>query len=91
MNCRANEGGPFIDERVQKEFSRFVAIVLHTDGQDEKYFASSKRNGNLQMKRFGTRANPHYVLLDPTGTKDYAQRGGVFTVEELVAFLQLAP
>jgi hypothetical protein len=68
-----------------------VAIILHTDGQDDKYFESSKRNARLQFERFGTRANPHYVLLDPTGTKIYAQQGGVFDVDELVEFLQAAP
>jgi hypothetical protein len=68
-----------------------VAIVLHTDGQDDKYFESSQRNARLQSERFGTRANPHYVLLDPTGKTIYAQRGGVFNVDELVAFLQAAP
>jgi len=76
---------------VQKEFGRFVAIVLHTDGQDEKYRESSKRNIRLQAERFGTRALPYYVLLDPTGTKIYDKRGGVFDVDELVEFLQEAP
>jgi thioredoxin-related protein len=68
-----------------------VAIVLHTDGQDDKYFESSKRNARLQFERFGTRANPHYVLLDPTGKEVYAERGGVFTAEELIEFLRQVP
>lgn len=68
-----------------------MAIVLHTDGQDDKYFESSKRNARLQFERFQTRALPHYVLLDPTGTKVYDERGGVFTVDELVAFLRQVP
>jgi hypothetical protein len=68
-----------------------VAIVLHTDGQDDKYFESSQRNARLQSERFGTRANPHYVLLDPTGEKIYDQQGGVFTVDELVEFLRRVP
>jgi hypothetical protein len=68
-----------------------VAIILHTDGQDEKYFASSQRNARLQFERFGTRALPYYVLLDPTGTKVYDKRGGVFSVPELVDFLRQVP
>lgn len=68
-----------------------MAIILHTDGQDEKYLESSKRNARLQFDRFGTRALPHYVLLDPTGTKVYDQRGGVFAEDELLEFLRQVP
>jgi len=68
-----------------------VAIILHTDGQDDKYFESSQRNVRLQADRFGTRALPYYVLLDPTGKKIYDERGGVFNVDDLVEFLQAAP
>lgn len=68
-----------------------MAIVLHTDGQDDKYFESSKRNARLQNERFQTRALPYYVLLDPTGTRVYDERGGVFTAEELIAFLRQVP
>lgn len=68
-----------------------MAIILHTDGQDDKYFESSQRNVRLQADRFGTRALPYYVLLDPTGKKIYDERGGVFNVDDLVEFLQAAP
>ena len=68
-----------------------MAIILHTDGRDAKYLESSKRNARLQAERFGSRALPYYVLLDPTGTKIYDERGGVFDVDELVEFLQEAP
>jgi hypothetical protein len=68
-----------------------VAIILHTDGRDEKYLESSKRNARLQKDRFGTRALPHYVLLDPAGSKVYDERGGVFNVDELVDFLRQVP
>ncbi|MHC4548960.1 MAG: hypothetical protein ACYTEZ_09290 [Planctomycetota bacterium] len=68
-----------------------MAIVLHTDGTDEKHYESSLRNRTLQKERFGTRALPHYVLLDPTGQKVYAWRGGVFDVEELIEFLRRVP
>ena len=76
---------------MQKEFGRFVAIVLHTDGKDEEFGESSIRNRELQRERFGTVALPHYVLLDPTGAKVYAQTGGVFSEAEVLAFLKKAP
>ena len=85
------ERGPFLNDRVKKEFSRFVVIVLHTDGQDEKYGESSARNRELQRERFGTTALPHYVVLDPTGKKVYWEKGGVFGVEELLEGLGKAP
>jgi len=68
-----------------------VAIILHTDGRVAKYLESSQRNARLQAERFGTRALPYYVLLDPTGTTVYDERGGVFDVDELLEFLQAAP
>jgi hypothetical protein len=80
-----------MEEPVQEEFGRFVAIILHTDGRDEEYRESSLRNARLQRERFNQRALPYYVLLDPTGTKVYAHRGGVFSVPELIDFLQKAP
>ena len=68
-----------------------MAIILHTDGQDDKYFESSQRNVRLQAERCGTRALPYYVLLDPTGKKVYDERGGVFDVDEFVEFLRQVP
>jgi hypothetical protein len=68
-----------------------VAIILHTDGRDEKYLESSQRNAKLQRDRFDTRGLPYYVLLDSTGTKIYDERGGVFDVDELLEFLRQAP
>jgi len=85
------EGGPFLDGRVQRQFKRFVGVILHTDGQDEKYRDSSRRNQELQIERYGTRALPYYVLLDPTGTKVYWERAGVFPAEELLEALRKVP
>jgi hypothetical protein len=81
------ERGPFLDDEVQKEFGRFVSIVLHTDGND----AASDRNAAFQLDRFGTRANPLYVLLDPTGEKVYWQRGGTFEKDVLLEALRSVP
>jgi hypothetical protein len=68
-----------------------VAVILHTDSRDEKYLESSLRNAELQRDRFDQRALPYYVLLDPTGTKIYAEHGGIFGEDELIEFLQKAP
>ena len=85
------ERGPFLDERVQEKFGRFVGIVLHTDGKDDKYFESSQRNIKLQVERFEQRALPYYVLLDPTGTTVYWKGAGVFTVDDVLAALDRVP
>jgi len=84
------EGGPFLAEVVQKEFARFVEIVLHTDGGGELR-ESNRRNREFQRERFGTVALPYYVLLDPTGTKIYWQGGGVYTAEDFASNLREAP
>lgn len=84
------EGGPFLDRSVQKEFARFVEIVLHTDGGGER-FDSNRANREFQRDRFGTIALPYYVLLDPTGTKVYWQGGGVYTPDEFAEILRMAP
>ena len=82
------ERGPFLDERVQEEFGRYVGIVLHTDGKDEKYGPSSIRNSELLRNRFNTKALPFYVILDPTGEKVIWKRGGVIPVEDVLAALK---
>jgi len=85
------ERGPFLNDEVRKEFERFVVIILHTDGTDERHLDSSIRNQDLKRERFGTAANPHYAVLDPTGKKVYWEKGGVFGVEELLAGLRTVP
>ena len=85
------EGGPFLNDEVQKEFKRFVGIVLHTDGKDDAHRESSERNAELQLDRFGTRANPLYVLLDPTGEHVYWKKGGIFSKEVLLEALRSVP
>jgi hypothetical protein len=70
---------------VQKEFRRFVEILLYTDGGEENL-----KNRDFQLERFGTVALPHYVLLDPTGTKVLWEGGGYRSAEEFAASFQLA-
>jgi len=62
------EGGPFLDERIQKEFGRFVEIRLHNDHPEDEI---ANRNKLLQQKHFGTIAMPYYVLADSTGETVY--------------------
>ena len=85
------EGGTFLTEQMQEKFGRFVEIQLHTDGRDDKYRPSSRRNRKLQKERFGTVALPFYALLDPTGKKVYWSGGGVISEEDFLKFLALAP
>ena len=85
------EGGTFLDTEIQKEFGRFVEIVLHTDGKDEKFGPSSQRNRALQQQRFATVALPFYALLDPTGSKVYWQKGGVVSEADFLAALKSVP
>lgn len=79
------EGGPFLSKAVQKEFRRFVEIVLHTDGGERKM-----ENRTFQKERFGTVALPYYVLMDPTGTKIYWQGGGVYNASDFAEHLRRA-
>lgn len=78
------ERGPFLDDRLQEEFSRFVEILLHTDGKDARYRESSVRNRRLQKERFGTVALPYYAIVDPFTEKVYWQAGGVFDADEFL-------
>ncbi len=87
------ESGTFLDDKVKKEFGRFVLVVLHTDGRDDKYRESSIANATLLRERFNTRSIPFYVAMDPTGTKVY-WTGGVQEAEDpddLVAALSKVP
>ncbi len=79
------EGGPFLSKAVQREFKRFVEIVLHTDGPEE-----NRKHRDFQKERFGTIALPYYVLLDPTGTKILWQGGGSYTAEQFAGHLAAA-
>lgn len=77
------EGGPFLSRDVQKEFRRFVEIVLHTDGGKH-----GPENRGFQKERFATVALPYYVLLDPKGEKVYWEGGGVYDASDFAAILR---
>ncbi len=77
------ERGPFLSKPVQKEFRRFVEILLYTDGGEQ-----NRSNRDFQKERFGTFALPYYAALDPTGTRVLWQAGGAHTAEEFAASLK---
>ncbi len=85
------ESGTFLNENIQKEFGRFVEIVLHTDGRDERFGASSQANLHYLRERFGTVSIPFYAVLDSSGEKIYWRKEGYVNAEEFVAGLQKAP
>ena len=85
------EGGPFLSRNMQREFSRFVMVELHTDGRGEEFRESSERNREIQRENYGTAALPYYVLLDPSGRKVYWQGGGPLSEEEFIAKLKSVP
>jgi hypothetical protein len=85
------ERGAFLDPELQKEFSRFVEIRLHTDGRDAVYGPSSKRNRDLQARLFETIALPYYAALSPDGKTVHWRAGGVLPAREMAAALREVP
>jgi hypothetical protein len=80
------EGGPFLSKVVQKEFRRFVEVVLYTDGPEE-----NRKNRQYQRERFGTVALPYYVLLDAGGQRVWWQGGGFYDGNAFEEQLKKAP
>jgi hypothetical protein len=81
------EGGTFLEERIQKEFGRFVMIELHTDKGPSPYELSQASRA-LQRRRFGTVALPYYALLDPMGERVLWKKGGVVPADDFLAALR---
>lgn len=82
------EGGTFLDQRLQKEFERFVEVRLHGDHGNGEI---RDRNREIQRERFGTVALPYYAVTDPTGEKVYWTGEGKVAAEEFLAGLREAP
>jgi thiol:disulfide interchange protein DsbD len=73
-NCRTMEGGLFLDPAVMAEFDEMVLADLYTDIPTEAIgeefhtpVAVSKANQKLRSEKYGTTANPYYVILSPDG------------------------
>jgi len=82
------EGGAFLDERIQKEFGRFVEIRMHNDHADTAIGTANKLR---QQKRHNTVGMPYYVLTDSTGKKIYWKGGGVMSADSFLAALKSVP
>ena len=82
------EGGTFLDDRIQKEFHRFIEIRVHTDHDDKQLRYQGK---TLQRERFQTLAVPYYAILDSSGKHVYWKRGGVMSEDEFLSGLKNAP
>ncbi len=79
VNCREMEANVWSDPRVLKKLSEdFVVVALYVDDKtalDKEEWVKStydgkwkksigKKNANFQIQRYGTNAQPYYVLLD---------------------------
>src|ERR1035438_7002089 len=62
-NCHWMRGNILSRPEIAAELKNFVLLELYTDGVD----AASEANSKLQLDKFGTVAEPYYVILDPDG------------------------
>jgi len=88
MNCRTMESGTFLDDRIQKEFERFVEIRIHTDHPEPKLAYEGKK---LQGERFKSLAAPYYAVLDSSGKTVLWSKPGVMDADTFLAGLRSAP
>jgi thiol:disulfide interchange protein len=80
VNCREMEARVWSDRRVLERLRRdYVLLALYVDDKmelpPEKWYRSSfdgrlkksvgMQNGDFQIRRFGTNAQPYYAVLDP--------------------------
>jgi len=87
-NCRWMEKNMFPDPAVKKELDKFVLAELYTDRETPEHEAADRRNGELQVEKFGSVALPLYAIVDPSGNK-LAQFGGLTrSKQEFIGFLQ---
>ena len=82
------ESGTFLDDRIQKEFSRFVEIRIHTDHPEPELAYQGKK---LQRERYKLVAAPYYAVLDSSGETTYWSKGGIMGADEFLAGLRTAP
>jgi thiol:disulfide interchange protein len=79
-NCHWMRANMLARPEIAARLQNFVLVELFTDGTD----TASEANSKLQLEKFGTIAEPYYVILDPDGnvvarfeglTKDAAAYG----------------
>ena len=84
------EGVTFLDDEIQKEFGRFVEILLHTDGGGD-FAATSLVNRDLLDEMFETVSIPYYAVLDSSGKKVLWHDGGAISKDKVLEGLRTAP
>ena len=60
-NCHWMRANTLARPEIVAVLKNFVLLELYTDGTD----AASEANAKLELDKFGTVANPYYVILDP--------------------------
>ena len=103
VNCREMEARVWSDPRVLKKLKEdYIVVSLYTDDKtnlpENEQFNSEilktqvntigKKFQHLQAEKYGTVAQPYYVLLDTEGEKLVAEPIGVeFNIEAYLAYL----
>jgi thiol:disulfide interchange protein len=84
VSCREMEANVWSDPEVLKVLNNdYLIVALYVDDRQEWLDSTSKTrktmgdvNYELQASKFGTNAQPYYVLLDPVSEKKLAQSVG---------------
>lgn len=102
VNCREMESAVWSDPRVlQRLKDNFVIIALYVDDKtilpENEWITSTrdgkvkkslgKKNADFQMTRFGTNAQPYYVLLDNNGKELNTPKAYDLNADNFVLFL----
>jgi thiol:disulfide interchange protein DsbD len=83
-NCHWMRANMLSKPEIAAVLKDFVLVELYTDGTD----AASEANQKLQLDKFGTIAEPFYVILDPDEKLIAKFEGQTKDVAEYLAFLK---
>jgi thiol:disulfide interchange protein DsbD len=83
-NCHWMRANMLSKPEIVAVLKDFVLVELYTDGTD----AASEANQKLQLEKFGTIAEPFYVILDPDEKLIAKFEGQTNDVAEYLGFLQ---
>ena len=82
-NCHWMRANMLSRPEIADKLRNFVLVELYTDGAD----AASEANSKLQLEKFGTVAEPFYVILDPDGNLIAKFEGLTKDAQAYAAFL----
>ncbi|HUI57804.1 MAG TPA: cytochrome c biogenesis protein CcdA [Bryobacteraceae bacterium] len=85
-NCHWMRANMLARPEIAGVLKDFVLVELYTDGTD----AASQANSKLQLDKFGTVAEPYYVILDPDEKLVAKFEGLTHDPAEFLAFLHKA-